>query len=55
MFPRTSDLAYTAYAEAYLHEVLTRVKDLQVHTPTRYLEDKILFSHNFFKKITVLH
>ncbi len=48
MFPRTSDMAYTAYAEAYLHEVLTRVKDLQVHTPTRYLGDKILFSHNFF-------
>ncbi len=48
MFPRTSDLAYTAYAEAYLHEVLTRVKDLQVHTPARYLGDKILFLHNFF-------
>ncbi len=51
MFPRTSDLAYTAYAEAYLHEVLTRVKDLQVHTPTRLKT----FAQFLFLKIAVLH
>ncbi len=32
MFPRTSDRAYTAYAEAYLRQVFDQVRDLQFYT-----------------------